>query len=64
MPYLNLSIDKRLTILDFLNDDIDMIILNLDPCKAHGHDKIWKKCVSSFISVNLSVSLLIIVNKC
>ena len=32
--------EKRLDTLNFFNNDIEMIIQNLDPNKAHGHDKI------------------------
>ena len=41
-PPLNLHyiIEKRLNTLNFSNNDIEKIIQNLDPNKAHGHDKV------------------------
>ena len=37
LPY---TTEKRLNTLNFSNNDIEKIIQNLDPSKAHGHDKI------------------------
>ena len=39
-PRLHLVTDKRLSIVKFVNNDILKIIQNLNPNKAHGHDKI------------------------
>ena len=38
--YLNYNTDNRLSTVNFSIDDIAKIIQNLDPNKAHGHDKI------------------------
>ena len=37
---LRYTTEKRLNTLNFSNNDIEKIIQNLDPNKAHGHDKI------------------------
>ena len=37
---LHYTTEKRLNTLNFSNNDIEKIIQNLDPNKAHGHDKI------------------------
>ena len=37
---LHYIIEKRLNTLNFSNNDIENIIQNLDPNKAHGHDKV------------------------
>ena len=39
-PRLHFPIDKRLSTVKFVNTDILKIIQNLNPNKAHGHDKI------------------------
>ena len=39
-PYLNYKTDNRLSTVSFSIDDIAKILQNLDPNKAHGHDKI------------------------
>ena len=39
-PRLHFLTDKRLSTVKFVNTDILKIIQNLDPNKAHGHDKI------------------------
>ena len=38
--YLNYNTDNRLSTVNLSIDDISKIIQNLDPNKAHGHDKI------------------------
>ena len=38
--YLNYNADNSLSTANFSNDDIAKILQNLDPNKAHGHDKI------------------------
>ena len=37
---LHYTTEKRFNTLNFSNNDIEKIIQNLDPYKAHGHDKI------------------------
>ena len=37
---LHCTTEKRLNTLHFSNNDIEKIMQNLDPNKAHGHDKI------------------------
>ena len=37
---LHYTTEKRLNTLNFSNNDTEKIIQNLDPNKAHGHDKI------------------------
>ena len=39
-PRLHFLTDKRLSMVKFVNNDILKIIQNLNPNKAHGHDKI------------------------
>ena len=39
-PRLHFLTDKRLSTVKFINNDILKIIQNLNPNKAHGHDKI------------------------
>ena len=38
--HLNYKTDNRLSAVNFSTDDIAKILHNLDPNKAHGHDKI------------------------
>ena len=38
--YLNYKTENRLSTANFSIDDIAKILQNLDPNKAHGHDKI------------------------
>ena len=38
--HLNYKTDNRLSAVNFSIDDIGKILQNLDPNKAHGHDKI------------------------
>ena len=37
---LHYTTEKHLNTLNFSNNNIEKIIQNLDPNKAHGHDKI------------------------
>ena len=62
-PRLHFLTDKRLSTVKFVNTDILKIIQNLNPNKAHGHDKIsiqmLKICGNS-----LCRSLELIFNDC
>ena len=40
LSHLNYKTDNHLSTVDFSIDDIAKILQNLDPNKAHGHDKI------------------------
>ena len=40
LPRFHFLTDKRLSMVKFVNNDILKIIQNLNPNKAHGHDKI------------------------
>ena len=44
---LHFTTKKRLDALNFSNNDIEKIIQNLDPNKAHGHDKISIQMIKS-----------------
>ena len=60
---LRYTTEKRLNILNFSSNDIEKIIQNLDPNKAHGHDKISIRIIK-ICSKSICKPLQLIFSQC